>query len=274
MGRTQHTGTRKSFNKLKFPSLTEALENAKRLNQTIRIFLKEGVDTTGINNVLEYTQFDIELVKDGIIVNYGSNQTQGNLVVSSAILKQLSKKLDREKRYLDDYVGNLLGLRVKIDSLQGDSLVYALSSDSAEIVNYLQKILQVVKELAPVDSSLNRGLARAQALQMKLDLSIFEVRSLQEDLDIYSDRCRRSLIKGVSLSGKTAFSRPFGEILRLSFLKESMVLDYYLQVNGLPLFFLLVLLGGSFFFFRTLRQRLRQHIPSRDFPDPTPPGVL
>ncbi len=30
----------------------EALENAKRLNQTIRIFLKEGVDTTGINNVL------------------------------------------------------------------------------------------------------------------------------------------------------------------------------------------------------------------------------
>ncbi|MHA4812132.1 hypothetical protein ACX0G9_28820 [Flavitalea flava] len=145
----------------------EVLDNAKRVCQSVKIFLKGGVDTTGINKLVAHTQAAIEIVKDGIITKNGPYQTQRNLAVSSAILRELSKKLERGKRALDEYVNTLVDFRVKIDSLQGDSAVYNFPSDSVEIINYIRRIAAVGKELKPVDSGLIKMVKSAQAIQSR-----------------------------------------------------------------------------------------------------------
>ena len=246
----------------------EVFESSKRLNQTIRIFLKEGLDTMDINKMLERTVSSIDVVKDGITSNIGTNQTQRNLAVSSTILQEVTRKLGREKKYLDDYVASLLDFRVKIDSLQGDSLVYSYSSDSLEIINYMKKLALVVRELNPVDSELNKLLTTAQALQLKVDMAVDDVRSLYEDIDIYSSSLAdNNTNKELPyLWEEPAVSRTYGEIFRLSFAKEFMGLRYYVEENGVYVFILLVLGGACFLFLRVLKRQV-------DRIDPADPGL-
>ena len=196
----------------------EVMESSKRLNETIKIFLKGGLDTGRINGLLESTGRAIDVVKDGIIFNIGTSQTQRNLAVSSTILHEVAKKILRQKSSLDEYVNTLLDFRIKVDSLQGDSAVYSFSSDSVEIVNYVKKLALVAKELSPVDTSLNESLTTSQALQLKVDQTVYEVRSLQEDIDIYSNNLATNNTNKEFpyLWEKAKPSRPFGEIQRLN----------------------------------------------------------
>ena len=235
------------------------LEQSKRLNQQIKLYLKSGEDTTAFNQLLERTKAAINIVKDGVFINKGSNQTQRNLIVSSNILTELSERLERQKNLLDVYANQLIDFRVKIDSLQGDSLVYSFDADSLKIANYIKRLVVIVKELSPVDSSLNKALASTEALQVKVDLTVFELRSLKEDIDIYSFQLsNKSLTREFPyLWEKPIFSRPFSEIVRLSRGKEYIVLQYYFQENWLTLVLLFISLCGSFFFLLSVKQQLK-----------------
>ncbi len=239
----------------------QILERVKKLNQEIKIFLKSGIDTNGIQLQLKRTQSALEIVKDGIFTHKGSYQTQRNLVVSSAIVTELSERLEKEKSVLDAYATQLVQFRVQSDSLQGDSAVYSFSADSLQIVNYLKRLVVIVKEIAPVDTSLNKTLANVEALQVKLDLTVFELRSLKEDLEIYSSQL-------AGANGKKEFpylwedpvsSRPLHEIIRFSIAKESIILRYYIEENIGTLLILIIALCSSWMFLRSLKQQLRKN---------------
>ena len=238
----------------------ELLEEVKQLNQQIKLYLKSGIDTIGINLLLERTKAAVAIVKDGIFTNKGSNQTQRNLVVSSDILTELSERLEKKKNLLDIYANQLASFRVKSDSLQGDSAVYVFPSDSLKIVSYIKRLMVVVKEMGPIDSALNKTLASTEALQVQVDLAAFELHSLKEDIDIYSNNLsNQSLGKEFPyLWEKPIYARPFNEILNFSLAKERMILAYYMPENILTICIMFIAIGCSFIFLRSLKQQLRQ----------------
>ncbi|MDN3550682.1 mechanosensitive ion channel family protein [Mucilaginibacter aquaedulcis] len=235
----------------------EAIENLKRVNQETKIFLKEGIDTLAINNLLKQTRASVDIVKDGIFIHKGTTQTERNLSVSSSILSELSETVGKQKAALDRYANKLIDFRVNIDSLYSDSLLYKFALDSVAIVKYLDKIRVVVKEIGPVDTSLNIALTQAQALQLKVDYMVFELRSLKEDVDIYSN----------NLSGKafykefpflwesTGFTRPINDVIAFSQAKEKMVLNYYLKDHRTTLLILLLILCIESYFIYSLKQQ-------------------
>jgi small-conductance mechanosensitive channel len=235
----------------------EAIETLKRINQETKIFLKEGIDTLAINNLLKKTRASVDIVKEGIFIHKGTTQTERNLSVSSSILSELSETIGRQKASLDRYSNKLIDFRVNIDSLYSDSLLYKFSLDSVAIMKYIDKIRVVVKETGPIDTNLNIALTRAQALQIKVDMMSFELRSLKEDVDIYSN----------NLSGKAfykefpflwesvGFTRPIKDVIEFSKAKEKMVLIYYLKDHSTTIFILLLILCIESYFIYSLKQQ-------------------
>ncbi|MDP9076862.1 MAG: mechanosensitive ion channel [Bacteroidota bacterium] len=236
----------------------ESIEFLKKLNQQVKIFLKEGIDTVGYNQLLKQTRESIDIVKQGIFVNKGTTQTERNLAVSAAILAEVYAKMEHQKVLLDKYSNTITDFRVKIDSLYSDSLLYSFSPDSLSVASFINRIRVVVKETAPVDTSLNRNLVNVQALQLKVDLMVFEIQSLKEDVDIYTNNLSGKLLNKEFpyLWEPIGLFRPFGDILRLSLVKDGMVMRYYLKENELKLFILLLVFCLVLYFINSLRQQM------------------
>ncbi len=238
----------------------QVLENARQLNQQIKSFLKSGADTASVARQLKLTKQAIEIVKDGIFVNKGTTQTQRNVAVSSDILRELSERLERQKTSLDNYANFLIDFRVKTDLLMADTLAYSLPNDSIKNSNYLKRLFVIIKEITPANAILNKAIANVEALQVQVDLTVYELKSLREDIDIYSNLLADNNVdkEFPYLWEKPVFARPFAEIVSLSFAKERLTMQYYLQENGWLLIVLLITIGASFLFLHSLKKQLRQ----------------
>jgi small-conductance mechanosensitive channel len=234
----------------------EAVDKLKKINQEAKIFLKEGVDTLGVNTLVNETEESIDVAKEGVFTERGTSQTQRNLSASSGIIQELTRKVEREKQSLDKKSIELINFRVKIDSLYSDPLLYKVSADSAEIAKYLKKIDVVVKETNPIDSSLDLAIANVQALQLKVDVLLFELQSLKEDIDIYSANLAQQVLSKEFpyLWEEIKFRRPFVDVVRFSVKKEDMILRYYLHENRGVTFILVVLTCVVFYFIRSLKK--------------------
>jgi potassium efflux system protein len=236
----------------------QAMEFLQALNRQAKIVLKEGIDTTGIKALLDQTTASIAVVSDGVFVNRGTSQTQRNLSVSAAVLVELSKKVEDKKVRLDNYTNQIAGFRFKIDSLYSDSLLYVFPNDSVAVRKYIAKIIVVVKETAPIDTNLNRALVSLQALQLKVDLLVYRLRSLKEDVDIYSNNLSaRAFIKEFPFLWEApGYSRPVKDVIAFSWAKGSMVLRYYIKDHVGKILILLALTIAAFYFIRALKQQL------------------
>ncbi|MDR6781552.1 potassium efflux system protein [Pedobacter africanus] len=244
------------------------LEYARNLNQQAKLLLKKAIDTNHLNQFLKDTKKSLEIVKDGIWINPGSNQTQRNLTVSAAVLTELSARLARQKQLLDNYAAKLTAIKLKIDSLSNDPSVYALPSDSAGLIKYVKRMYVTAKEMAPVDSALEKATANLEELQLRTDLMAYELRSVQGDIDIYSSRLSAHTFdqEFPYIWTKPVKSRPLAEILAFSIAKESMMLRFYVENHLLSLLLLFILIICSWYFLRSLKYQLHQEsLLSQDY---------
>lgn len=236
------------------------LEYARNLNQQAKLLLKKTIDTNQLNQFLKDTKRSLEVVKDGIWINPGTNQTQRNLTVSAAVLNELSLRVNQQKQLLDNYAIKLTGIKLKIDSLSNDPSVYALPSDSAGLIKYVKRMYVTAKEMAPVDSALKKATASLEELQLKTDLMAYELRSAQGDIDIYSSRLSAQTFNQEFpyIWTRPVQSRPFSEILAFSIAKESMMFRFYIENHSFSLLLLFVLILCSWYFLNALKQQLQQ----------------
>ncbi|WP_316813733.1 mechanosensitive ion channel family protein [Pedobacter heparinus] len=236
------------------------LETARNLNQQARLLLKKVIDTNNLNAFLHSTNKSLEIVKDGIWINAGSNQTQRNLTVSAAILVELSIRVAKRKQFLDSYAAKLTHAKLRIDSLSNEPSLYAFPSDSVDLIKFVKRMFVTVKEMAPIDSALEKAVTTLEELQLKTDLLAFEIRSAQEDIEIYSTRLSANTFNREfpNLWDKASNSRPLQEILSFSMAKERLLLKFYLENHAFSIFILLTLAGCSWSFLRSLKHQLKQ----------------
>ncbi len=236
----------------------EVISALKKIDEQLKVFLREGIDTAGLNNVLSATRTSVEIVKDGIITNKGSNQTQRNLTVSAAILSELSQQVRHVKSEVDGYALKLGQFQNKSDSLLSDSTLFSFEPDSAGIAAYAKRIQVIAKISGPIDSVLKRSVTSIEEIQYTVDVIAFELASLEEDIDQYSERVSAKAFSKEFpyLFEEPILSRPFKDIIQFSAIKEIMVLSYYTKDHV----FLIVIIGLfillSFYFIRSLKQQL------------------
>lgn len=250
-----------TFNEEKIARKQRAvLQLLRNLNQQAKLLLKKSVDTNELNDFLKHTKNSLEILKDGIWTNQGSSQTQRNLAVSSAILFELSSRVANRKLFLDDYANKLTSIKFKIDSLSNDPSIFAFPDDSVSLMKFVKRMYVAAKEMAPVSKELEKATANLEELQLKIDLIAFDIRSKQEDIDIYSSKLSANTFKREfpNIWDKTLTSRPVDEVLNFSLDKERMLLQFYLEDHQSSILILLILMISCWYFLNSLKQQLEQ----------------
>lgn len=233
------------------------IENIKTTSQEAHILINRGFDTSDLTEKLDRSETLLALVRDGIFDNKGTIQAQRNLSVSAVILSELILKLNKEKKSLDDYVGKLQFYRDKIDSLNSIPVLYTFPQDSIEIMQYLKKIRVVSKVIGPVDTALDKSLTDLVEFQNRTNETIFNLEAHREGIEKYSIQLTGNLLKAEvnGLTEPIGFRRPFNEIIKFSFAKEKLALQFYAGDNVLKILLILVLLAGVGIFLKSLQKR-------------------
>ena len=236
------------------------IDAIKTTSQHVKLYLKDGLDTSDIESYLRETDRDLEIAKDGVFTNQGTTQTQRNLSVTASIVAELLNNISNRKIQLDKYTNNLIAFKDKLDSLATDSSLYYLPQDSGAIIKYAKRLSVVNMEIGPVDSSLRIAVASAQDLQLKLDLMIFELRAASDGLESFAAGLSNKVFNREvpNLWDSVGNTRPVNEIFEFSKAKVKMVLSFYVRENRGPIFLILLLIIIAGFFLRSVKKLARQ----------------
>lgn len=222
------------------------LDELTRESQQLKFLLRKEVDTTAIKKELEQTRDLLEIVKDGVFVNKGTSQTHRNLTVSSMLLDELVARLGNTKQNLDRYLRTMNDTRERLDSLQADSALYIFPDDSLAVRKYMDKLVVVVNDFGPLDTSLNAMLNTATSLQIQSSFLLHELREAHDDVDAYRKELSQQTFTREfnNIWGEVGYNRPLGEIISISVAKEKLLLKFYLANNPgkVTIFVFLVLL--------------------------------
>jgi potassium-dependent mechanosensitive channel len=246
----------------------QTINAIRTTSQSAKLYMKDGLDTSDIINDLDLATRSLSIAREGVLTDKGSTQTQRNLSVTAAILTELLQNLSAKKLLLDNYAGNLIEYKDRIDSLSSDTSLYYFPDDSVAIVKYAKRLIVVSKEIGPIDSSLKKAVTEAQELQLKVDLMVNDLRSFSEDVEIY----RSNLASGAlnrelpNIWERSAPGRPVSEILRFSLAKEKLALGFYIREHLGRLLLILLLITAAWFFTRSVKKLTKQqNLPDSDF---------
>ncbi len=236
------------------------IDAIKSVSQRIRLYMKDGLDTLAIDNELKETEASLSIARDGIFKNQGTTQTQRNLAVTASIIVELLDNVSEHKIQLDKYTNHLIDYKDNLDSLSSDSSLYFFPADSLAIISYVKRIIVVNKEIGPVDSSLKITINRAQELQMRIDLMIYNLHSLGEDIEIYRSGVSAGVLNRElgNIWGPVGFFRPVREILKFSWAKEKMVLQFYIRDHAGRIFIILLMITAAMIFARSVKKMVQQ----------------
>ncbi len=239
------------------------LDRIKKTNLRLKGFLKTGIDTLGMAGELSNTESSLAIVEEGVFVNTATIQTQRNLAVSSAILKELLNRLTQRKNIIDQYHSSLISYQYQVDSLSADSALYTFPDDSVMLSNYLKRIIVVATEMKPVDSAMKQAIVNVEELQHKVDQMVVRLNSKLEDLNLYQRKLSAQMFTREipGLDEPLNFSRPFSEVWNFSVAKEKLALNFYTKDNKGRLLLLLVLVMASTIFIRSLKHKINEEEP-------------
>jgi hypothetical protein len=234
------------------------IEEIQSTTQRAKIFLKKRIDSASVSKELEDAKASFNIANEGVFLNTGTIQTQGNLAASTAILTELLRTMTDQKNDLEEYSEDLIGFRDKIDSLSSDSALYTAPSDSAAAVKYIQKVLIVAKEIGPTDSAMDQTISASRDLQTEVEVMIFKLRSSLEDVERFRNNLTsRGFSREVSnITGPIEFSRPLTEIIQFSLAKERLALNFYVKENQGKIVLLIVLIIIAYIFMRFIRKKM------------------
>jgi len=247
----------------------ELIEEIRTLTLEAKSYLECGLDTTGLSTELNNIERWYDITSDGVFIKTGTIQTHRNLETSYKILRELLTRTLARKSSLDNYYKNLFGLKNKIDSLYKDSVLYKLSSDSAVLMRYVEKLVVVSHEIKPNDSALKKTLTTVSELQSSLNQLVNKLTTGIEHIDIFQKQLSsRTFNREVSnLGGPVLYTRRFDEIINFSVRKGILSLLFYIRNERAKLILLLVLVIVSIVFLRSLKRKLgTQNMLNNDFP--------
>jgi len=236
---------------------TRVLDNMLKVGQRAKAFLKNGIDSIGIQkNLAQIIEWN-NIVQDGIYRDTGPLQTQRNLSLSSKLNKELLFKVEQLNIELDNYLNELVNFRDYLDSLKSDSSLYNFPKDTAGLIQYTNRLKTIVGVIDPIDFNLQKAILSLENLENKLVIQknqlMLEYDELQDQRKLLFVNSFRKEFSGVV--GWSIHDIPFKQTLHFSFLKEKLALIFYFQDNlPLVIFILLAVFVLAYFIWMLKRK--------------------
>ncbi len=243
------------------------MSQVKNTVQEARKYLGSGFDSVRIEKELVLINNQREIVEKGVFDSDDLLESDRNLAVSRAILRELFDKANTFKEKIQDRSQELFRLSYKIDSLSGIEEIYKFSSDSVQAAAYATKFVLVAKEIEPTFNDLHYTLNSLDKLQSKTDevlitlqASILEIERRRGELNqkIFSKE-----VSGFANVGFSSFS--FWEVVKMSHKKEVLALILYFEIYSGRIITMLVLVLLLTFFISNVKIYVREETHSEDF---------
>jgi small-conductance mechanosensitive channel len=243
------------------------MSQVKNTVQEARKYLGSGFDSVRIEKELVLINNQREIVEKGVFDSDDLLESDRNLAVSRAILRELFDKANKFKEKIQDRSQELFRLSYKIDSLSGIEEIYKFSSDSVQAAAYATKFVLVAKEIEPTFNDLHYTLNSLDKLQSKTDevlitlqASILEIERRRGELN------RKILSKEVNGFANVGFtSLSFWEVVQISHQKEILALILYFEIYSGRIITMLVLVLLLTFFISNVNIHVREETHSEDF---------
>jgi small-conductance mechanosensitive channel len=230
--------------------VTEVLQ----IVQEVKSQLSHGPETEEVRSSLDRIEASFRIVKKAASVNRGSARTDRNLALASSVLLQLINETEHFKNSMDEYVGDLIQKRNKLDSLLIDSALITFSQDSADAAAHVARLKVLTMQGRPTDSALNLALDEGQNIQNEVDLLLFDLKSTRENFEKY-----RTSLSHINLNqdfpdiwNDHNSDQPFGEMIRFSLAIERLAFKYYFQENSTIIYWVFAVALGLWFGIRSL----------------------
>lgn len=243
------------------------MSQVKNTVQEARKYLGSGFDSVRIEKELLLINNQREIVEKGVFDSDDLLESDRNLAVSRAILRELFDKANTFKEKIQDRSQELFRLSYKIDSLSGIEEIYKFSSDSVQAAAYATKFVLVAKEIEPTFNDLHYTLNSLDKLQSKTDevlitlqASILEIERRRGELN---QKILSKEVSGFANVGFSSFS--FWEVVKMSHKKEVLALILYFEIYSGRIITMLVLVLLLTFFISNVKIYVREETHSEDF---------
>lgn len=246
----------------------ELLNELKNENYKVKALLNKSINYSEIQNRMNEFQELIPSILEGVNENNIDLQTERNLTVSAAIFREMRDELEGQKEEVDLFASQIRRSLYFIDSISAEKDLYLFSTDSLETRQYAFLLMEIAKEMKPVDDSLGRLSGLIDSLQTSLNEMVFDLTTEIENLEITRKNLNASIFQHEIPSDKTNpyYSRSLSESISYSYVKEKLALLFYLNLYPNRLLVLLGLIIISWSFLHNLKKRIA-NIEPKDFND-------
>lgn len=250
----------------------ELVTNLKNENFTVKAILNKGINYSEIQIQMREFQALIPFILNGIKENNAELLTERNLTVSAAIFREMLDELVKQKTKVDLFASQIRRSQYVIDSISAEKDLYIFSSDSLQARQYAYLLVEIAKEIKPIDDSLNRFSGKIDSLQTSLNEMVFDLNTQIEDLEITRQALNASIFdyEIPTDPDKLYYTRSLSESISYSFAKEKLALVFYLNLYKTRLIVLLVLILISWSFLHNLKKRT----PKSEEPDSLEEGKI
>ena len=238
------------------------LSEMKKETMKVDEYIKHGIDTSEFNAKLDRIENEFKLASQGTLENEGAFRTVRNLTTSALLMKELLIQLESKKKSVESYLANLNQYRKTIDSLQTDPILFKFAKDSVIFIEYFEKLLTVSLEITPADSSLTNSIKTLNEFESRIDNLNIRIKDTEQKIianrnSLSEDFAYRDTPNIWNL-GESPDS--LNSILRLSYLKDKLILKYFL-INNI---WSIILMLAAFGILVYLNFKLREHFRSKN----------
>lgn len=238
------------------------LTELKKVYMKADDFIKHGIDTSELNEKLNRIENEFKLASQGTLEADGIFKTVRNLTTSALLMKELAIQLESRKKKVESYLTHLNQFRKTVDSIQTNPILFDFAKDSALFMEYFEKLIVISGETSSADLALTNTIKAMNDIESRIDNLNVKITDNQQL--IFASR--NSLSEDFA-DRETSYFWNLGEspdslntILRLSYLKDKLILKYFLINNIWSIFLMLVAFGALFY----LNFNLRIHFKTKN----------
>ncbi|MBK8553273.1 MAG: hypothetical protein IPL53_20310 [Ignavibacteria bacterium] len=231
--------------KIHFRQMALLDELDKEINKVNERF-KRGIDTVLINKEIKLIEDQFRIAAEGTFSGEMDIQTIRNLNTSTVLISEILTRLNENKKRTEALLSDLSPLKNRIDSLQNDTIIFKFAKDTALFKEYIVRLDKVVKASGPVDSSLTAAIKNLRETENYMVNLSGNINTRLELINGYKE----SSIDNVLLREVNNVYDPeesnesIDDKVEFSYVKASLVLNYYLRNNlGKVILALIIFLG-------------------------------
>jgi len=232
----------------------------KKNIQKAKLYLRTGLDTVATKKELLLIATHMQLARGEVFTNKGTKQTYRDLVTTQKVLKALLERCNLQKNKLDKHKKQLSNFKYGIDSLSNTTELFAFPKDSVKLTKYLQALLVLAKEAAPIGNAIDQSIIQTQSLQNQANLQTYELENNLDELTHFLQQKSDHLFNREFLYiwEHTENPNSFAKVISYSIQKSRLILWFFTNSNIGLLTGALLLLAICYVFILSLKKAYHQ----------------